>query len=201
MKPRIFAPTVLLLMSALGAAVQSFPAHAESAQSVASEMTWAEYSALGEPHEMLARRVGTWDIEVKSWEAPGVPPVESEGVSNNKLILGGRFLLQETTHTVHGMQFQVVSIMGFDNLNEKFEGVWMNNSGTGMSFLEGSAGYAESGVTSTTGKIHLHQPGNLVTARNVQRFVDENALVTEMYLQDEEGNEWKRLEMVFTRAN
>ena len=35
----------------------------------------------GEPHKMLARWEGSWDVRMKSWMEPDQPPMESKGTA------------------------------------------------------------------------------------------------------------------------
>ncbi len=163
-------------------------------------MTWAEYMTPGEPHQMLLQRVGDWNFTITSWETPDAVPDISSGFATLSPMLGGRYLRQESEHVVHEtMRFKTLSIMGYDNLKKKFQGLLLNNSGTGMSFIEGEA---ESGgaVINYTGQTAQGAPGNYFDVRFVQRTVDENTWTTVMYMTGDNGEEWKRLEMVYTRA-
>jgi len=38
--------------------------------------------------------VGTWGAKITTWMSPGAPPQESTGTSENKWVLGGRFVQQ-----------------------------------------------------------------------------------------------------------
>ena len=49
----------------------------------------------GAPHKVLASMAGSWNTKVKSCMEPGKPPTESAGTSEQKMILGGRFLSQD----------------------------------------------------------------------------------------------------------
>lgn len=175
-------------------------ANAGAAQA-SSAMTWEEYTTPAKGHQILAHRVGEWNFTALSREGPDMDYSESTGHSSIELILGGRFLKQHSTHAIHeGVEFNLVSIIGYDNYKKTFEGVWINDSGTGMSFFEGDADPAGK-VIDMTGKVLVHEPGNIVWFRTVQRYVDENSWTMEMYLKDDEGREWKRMEMVFKRAS
>lgn len=46
----------------------------------------------GEAHKLLSRMAGTWNTLTKSWTEPGKPPVESAGVCEQRMVLGGRYL-------------------------------------------------------------------------------------------------------------
>jgi uncharacterized membrane protein len=58
---------------------------------------------------------GDWDAVVKTWMGPGEPEA-SRGYSANKMILGGRYLLQEYEGGAMGKPFQCMGITGYDNV-------------------------------------------------------------------------------------
>src|SRR3989442_441387 len=53
---------------------------------------WAKVATPGEAHKWLEPVVGTWDAKITMWMTPGAPPQESTGTSENKWVLGGRFV-------------------------------------------------------------------------------------------------------------
>src|SRR5438093_13625239 len=48
----------------------------------------------GPEHERLAKGVGTWDMVVTSWDAPGAPPNKEQGTAQMSMTLGGRVQVQ-----------------------------------------------------------------------------------------------------------
>jgi hypothetical protein len=59
----------------------------------------------GAPHKALASMAGSWITTTKSWMEPNKPPLESKGVCEQKMLLGGRFLQQEFTGDMMGSPF------------------------------------------------------------------------------------------------
>ena len=53
---------------------------------------WLRYAEPGPEHEFFRRQEGDWRLLTRFWMDPGLLPIESEGVSENRMILGGRFL-------------------------------------------------------------------------------------------------------------
>ena len=52
---------------------------------------WQEYMTSGAMHDLLAKSVGEWKTEIKSWMDPSMPPTVTEGKSVCESMLGGRF--------------------------------------------------------------------------------------------------------------
>src|SRR5262245_59054059 len=53
------------------------------------------YGTPGPNHQILQQAVGRWTHTVRSWMKPGDKAQESQGTSENTLVLNGRFLKQE----------------------------------------------------------------------------------------------------------
>src|SRR2546423_14293165 len=51
---------------------------------------WMKASTPGDAHKKLDGMVGAWNVTVKSWMAPGAPPMESTGSAVDSRGLGGR---------------------------------------------------------------------------------------------------------------
>ncbi len=99
---------------------------------------WKEVMTPGEPHRKLEQMAGMWDVETKSWMGgPGTEPSISRGTAQMKMILGGRFLQQETTSEVMGMPMDGIGITGYDNFKKKYVAFWIDNMGTAMFTMEG----------------------------------------------------------------
>ena len=91
--------TLLIAVSfALALGFAARPALSQEKTSDADKAKIAAYMQLAKPgpeHKQLESLVGTWDEEIKFWMEPGKPPMTFKGSSQNRMILGGRFLLCE----------------------------------------------------------------------------------------------------------
>jgi hypothetical protein len=83
-------------------------------------------------HARLAPMVGTWRATTSFTMAPGAPAQVSEGSSINRLVLGGRYLEQIYKGTSMGSPFEGIGYTGFDNVQKKYVGTWMDTMGTGL---------------------------------------------------------------------
>ncbi|MGA9119765.1 MAG: DUF1579 domain-containing protein [Bacteroidota bacterium] len=129
------------LILALVLAVPSVLAQEKQGDAAMQEMMkkWQEAMTPGAPHKALAGLEGEWNAEVKSWmNGPDAPPSVSQGKCTMKMVFGGRYLEQEFTSEMMNMPFSGMGFTGYDNVNKKYVGFWIDNMSTGMSTMEGS---------------------------------------------------------------
>src|SRR5216683_6542372 len=86
----------------------------------------------GEAHKKLDAMVGTFDTKVMMWMDPSKPPEESTGVSENKWVLGDRYVEMRYTGTFMGQPFSGLGYQGYDNVTGNYVGTWMDTASTGM---------------------------------------------------------------------
>jgi len=124
-----------------------------------------------EPHKLLAKLEGSWTTRSKGWVEPDKPPMESFGVCEQKMILGGRYLQQIYTGDMMGTPYTGISIMGYNNHTKKFESTWVDTMSTGIYKFEGTAGRGgkvitqEAGMTTPSGapRSGARRPGSKTT--------------------------------------
>jgi hypothetical protein len=93
---------------------------------------WEKVMHPSEGHRRLEPMVGTWKAKTTFTMTPGAPPSVEENTSEHRLVLGGRFLEQRYTGTAMGMPFEGIGYTGYDNVQKKYVGTWMDNFGTGV---------------------------------------------------------------------
>jgi hypothetical protein len=158
------------------------------------------YNKLGTPgahHKLLANMAGSWNAKVKSWMGPDTPPTESNGTSEDKMVLGGRFLQQDFTGDMMGSKFTGIGFTGYDNHTKKFVSTWMDSMGTGILFFEGTAGADGKSITQESS--YDDPIKGPMKWRSVTKFVDDNTHLFEMYGVDNSGKEEKMMEITYTR--
>jgi hypothetical protein len=153
----------------------------------------------GAPHKMLASMVGSWKTKVKSWCDPSTGPMESTGTSEQKMLLGGRFLQQEFTGEMMGSPFNGIGVTGYDNHTKKYVSTWMDSMGTALLVFEGTA--SADGRTITQESRYDDPIKGPVKWRSVTKIVDDNTHVFEMYATYKEGKEEKMMEITYTRKH
>ena len=136
-----YAAAALVLVVGLTSLSLSWGQEKRSGNDAMDEMTkkWTEYGAPGEAHKRLNDLAGAWETESKIWmEGPGIQPTVTRGSSENKWILGGRFLQQEMKGEMMGMPMNGVGVLGYDNFKKKYIGFWIDNTYTGQFTMEGT---------------------------------------------------------------
>lgn len=151
----------------------------------------------GVPHQLLASMVGNWDTKIKSWTGPDTPSTESRGTSEQKMILGGRYLQQEFAGDMMGNPFTGIGIMGYDNHTKKYVSTWIDTMSTGIFFFKGTAG--RDGKTITQKSRYNDPVRGPMAYRAVTRVVNDNTMVFEMYGTEKGEKEAKMMEITYTR--
>ena len=102
---------------------------------MSEQETMAQWQAAMTPsagHALLMPMVGSWRATTTFTMAPGAPPQVSEGTSVHRLVLGGRYLEQVYKGTSMGMPFEGIGFTGYDNVQQRYVGTWMDTMGTGV---------------------------------------------------------------------
>jgi len=97
---------------------------------------WLLSSSPSEHHAKLDPFVGQWDVTVRFWMAPGLPPQVNQGTSEISWILDGRFL-QENFQSVMQMgteptTFKGFGLTGYDNVKQQYVGIWADTMSTAV---------------------------------------------------------------------
>lgn len=152
----------------------------------------------GEPHKFIARFEGVWKAVVKIWHAPGTEPQVSDGVSMNRMTLGGRYLRQSFRSSFMDTPFEGMGFMGYNNVLRRYEGVWMDNMSTALMISTGTL--TEDGKTLNSVSTYSDpQSGKEKKSRDVLRWIDDNKFVSEMYETGPDGKEFLMMEITYTR--
>jgi hypothetical protein len=117
------------VMFALGA--PALVAAQEGQDQEAMMKAYMETAAPGEAHAKLAEMAGDWNFVMRSYEDPE-HPMEVQGTAKMAMILGGRYLKEETSGMMMGAPFNGVGITGYNNVTKEYESVWYDNMGTGI---------------------------------------------------------------------
>jgi len=207
MKPRTkgilagFALLVVVAALAIGAdekAKSTKPAAGGAMDEKAMMEAMAKYSTPGAEHKALEQFVGTWDTTVKMWMAPGAPPQESSGTSENKMTLGGRFLEQHYEGKFMDQPFTGMGYTGYDLYKKRYVGNWMDSMGTSIMSSTGKAD--PSGKTMTfTGMMDDPMAKKTQPFKETIKVVDNDHHVFEMWSPGPDGKMFKMMEITYTR--
>ena len=153
----------------------------------------------GAPHEKLQAFEGTWDAAVQFWMQPGADPVPSQGTMVNEWILGGRFLEQRYESDFMGSPFHGRGLFGYSQLDQRYEGFWVDTMSTGMLIESGS--YDESTRTFTMlGQVTNPADGQVMRKKTIITVESETRHTMAMHFSEGEPEEfWKCMEIVYTK--
>ena len=168
-------------------------------QPSAEEMAaWEKYMTPGPEHARMAAQEGSWLVTGKMWMGgPDAPAAETVGTAGFRMILGGRYQLQDYAATVAGMEFQGLAVTGFDNATKKYTTTWMDSLGTGTTTTHGTAG--ANGVLEFSGDM-TDPSARTVRMREVLTEQDADTMVMEMYMAGGEfKHEVKFMELTYKR--
>jgi hypothetical protein len=164
----------------------------------ASDMEiWKEYATPNENHKVLDVFVGSWDYTVKWWSSPNSEPEISQGTSEVKWIMGGRFLEHTAKGTSMGQPFEGMGITGYDNARNEYVSVWIDNMGTGVMVSSGKYD-ASTKTFEEKGKFTQPKMGE-TTFRGVTKITNDDDFVYEIFTKDKDWQEYKALEIEYKR--
>ena len=160
---------------------------------------WQNYSTPNDNHKVLNKLVGSWTYTSKMWQAPNTPAEESSGTTESQWIMGGRFLQQDVTGAYMGQPFHGMSLMGYNNIKQKYTSIWLDDMSTGIMVGEGTFDQA-SNTINDEGDFTCPMVNGERPYRTVTTFIDEDHFKYEMYMTDAEGTEFKGMEIMYTRS-
>jgi hypothetical protein len=152
-------------------------------------------AAPGPEHAALRAMEGTWKAVVKSYNAPAEPAI-SEGLSENRMILGGRYLEQRFQSTMMDQPFEGYGLTGYDNATHRYTYLWVDNMSTSM--MTGGGTMDETGKMLTTTATMPGPDGKPADVKMVTKIVDANTHVFSMY-GVMGGKEQLMMEITYTR--
>ena len=201
MRSRTWFALALCLFLALGAFAQhdhGTQPKPPSAEEKAMMEAWMKAMTPGAAHKQLDNFVGTWDTKVTSYMAPGAPPMESTGTSENRWILGGRWIEQRFTGSFMGQPFEGIGYTGYDNVKKEYVGTWMDNMGTGVMTSTGSL--ASDGKTYSFKSV-MPDPvsGKNMPVEEKMVVVDKDHHNMEMWNPGPDGKMYKSMEIAYSR--
>ncbi len=140
-------------------------------------------------HKHFDQFVGDWQTTTKMFMAPGMPPIETSGTANFELILGGRFLQQQTTGTfkIPGVDGQMtempmdgMGLFGYDNNRKLYTMVFSSSMDTAI--FSASGGISQDRKTMTMfGEMDEPLTGEVGKAvRHVTKMIDADHFVLQI---------------------
>jgi hypothetical protein len=187
-----------LASAAMGADKEKKAAKAGPPDEKAAMEAMMKAGTPGEPHKKLEPMVGTFDTNVKMWMDPSKPPEESTGKTENRWVLGNRFVQQSYEGTFMGQPFSGMGYQGYDNITKKYTGTWMDSAGTAMMNSTGTAD-ASGKVMTFTSMMNDPMTGKACKITTKMTFSDNDHHMMEMWGPDPSGKVYKMMEITYIR--
>ena len=148
----------------------------------------------GPAHKALEAFVGNWKAEVKCWCEPGAAPNVSQATAKASWTLNGHFLEEEFHGEMMGKPFTGRSLMGYDNIKQTFNTVWVSDMQTSILTSEGK-GENGNKVITLAGKSNCPATGRKdIPIKTVFRVLSPDKYVFEMF-----NDSAKTMEITYTR--
>jgi hypothetical protein len=199
-------PLAVFLVSALASGPAS-PAQDAPKQDPSQTMaTMMQMAQPGENHKIFADAVGSWNYKVKWWMSPDAPPVESNGTTNTRAVMDGRYFISEHEGKMSmpgpdgkmtDMSFQGMGTEGYDNVKKKYVASWIDNMGTSILMMEGTYDPAAKTLTYTGEEEPM--PGMKMKIKQVVKVADKDHRSIEFY-EMHGDTEVKTMEITYNRA-
>ncbi len=152
--------------------------------------------APGAEHQRMAEMAGTYDMTIKSWHGPGEPTTDT-GTATRRMILGDRVMVEEVKSQMMGQPFTGHSMVGYDNVSDKYWATWIDSMSTGLMASEGTCD--ASMACTYTGTYNDAMSGQPKTVRMTSRWTDDNTEIFEMHGPGPDGKESKMMEITYRK--
>jgi len=194
---KLYAPLALLVLLFATTVPAADPPRMSAEEKAAMEAMQKAMTP-GASHKLLNPFVGTFNVTVSSWTAPGAKPMVSKGVSTNKWIMGSRYVQQNFSGSFMNMPFTGVGYVGYDNVKQQYWSSWMDNMSTGMMTTTGST--PDGGKTfKFTGVMADPMTGKDTTLEEHLTIKSKDEQVFEMWAPGPDGKTFKMMELVYKR--
>jgi hypothetical protein len=203
-RSRAVALPLSLVLAAAVAAASDEPARGQAPAPAAPaspfEGELVRYMAVSRPgpeHRRLDPLVGSWNVDLR-WRGTGEAETRTSGTSENRWILGGRFVLCEATAGDGPSRVDATTIYGFDNGEKRFFALGLHNLAT--SYLEPSGSFDPATQSLLlSGKQRDEATGSVFVYRELLKMDGPDRHVLSVYFDVPGRSPVKLLEAVYTR--
>ncbi|MGP9819703.1 DUF1579 family protein [Salinarimonas sp. NSM] len=184
-----------------GVALATFLAVSTPAVAADDLSASARLAMPGPSHALLEPLIGTWDVEMRVYPGPGAEPFVAQGLSaTREWILGGRYVQEHLSGDVFGAPSERIAILGYNNLEQRFELATFDTFEPGSMIYQGAA--MPDGTISVLGDSTEAGMGAEPTGRKrTIRFefeMTEAGSVERIFVRYPGGEEFLFVEQIFT---
>jgi hypothetical protein len=155
----------------------------------------------GPSHASLEPLIGDWSVEMRVHPAPGADPLVADGLTaTREWILGGRYLQEHLSGDVFGVWSERLAILGYNNLEQRFELASFDSFEPGGMIYQGAArpdGAIELLGESVEAGMGPEPTGRKRAIRFEIEMLDAGS-VDRIHVRYPGGEEWLFVEQIFT---
>ena len=153
----------------------------------------------GPAHKALEHFLGDWKAEVKCWREPGDPPHISQATAKGTWAMNGLFLQEDFRGEMMGKQFKGRTLLGYDNVKQTFNSVWVSDMQTSMFVTEGKGENGNKVITlEGTASCPMRERGD-IPMKVVLRVLGPDRHTFEMF-DVSRGENAKTMEITYVRT-
>jgi uncharacterized protein DUF1579 len=148
-------------------------------------------------HAALAKLAGEFDRVVKFVGQTGATAAPSTGTSKFSVVLGGRFILEESHDVVFGRPVEGLRIYGYNDATKQYEMARMYTMSNAITLMKGTSDdggktidYAGDTMTTGMGKVVMHA---------TLRWMSDDEFSVTMLTASADGKETPFQETIYTR--
>jgi hypothetical protein len=148
---------------------------------------------MSEPTDIFEKDVGTWDVELTITPAPGAQPIVQKGVSQNRRVGGGRWLV---TDLRVDSGFEGHGVYGWDAALGKYVGVWVDSM---LGSIARSTGTWDAAARTMTLVTEATSQGRVVRYREITQLRDDGTQLYSNLMPLPDGGEFEMLRAIHRR--
>jgi hypothetical protein len=145
-----------------------------------------EPSATTKEHELLKRFVGSWESNSTTVAGPGQAAIKCRAKLNGRM-LGGLWVVTESTNDMGGMKIEAVQTIGYDPEKKKYVGTWVDSVMNHLWRYEGSVDLKTKALTLEADGPHFSEKGKTSRYREIYDFKSDEVIAVESQVRADDG--------------
>ncbi len=200
MKSRLSVTICMLAILGVAFASLAISQDKKTTEQDAAMAEMMKYAMPDQHHQALEPMVGKWEFVSKFWMDPKAPAQESRGTSEATMILGGRYVQENVTGDMMGGIFHGLSWTGYDLMKKEYLNIWMDDMSTAPMVSRGQMDAAGKMLTFIGTYPDPMKDLKDQKYKTVVKIISPDQHVMEMYMVNDDGTEFKHMEITYNRV-
>lgn len=143
---------------------------------------------------LFQKDVGVWNVELEIRPGPDAAPIRQKGISTNRTIAEGRWLIVD--HRTEG-GFEGHGVYGWDPGTGKYTGTWVDSMQTRIAHSEGTWDAETRTMTFVTETSHQ---GRTIRYREITQTLDDGSRVYRHLVPTPDGGEFEMIHATYRKS-